>query len=150
MYARAYKVERIARSMIDCAGGYDVEFKSVSNDYIFMTVQSKSGALHSWCAYTYFPWYRFTGAEARIAMNLVENFLDYKKYDEQYQLRELVNRLPGMLERVKHPVTGKDGIVVSIVASLNDSHKWDRGRIANWLDELADSGEININFKDAE
>ena len=32
----------------------------------------------------------------------------------------------------------------SMVMHLNDGHKWTRERIADWLDELHDSGVVNI------
>ena len=35
----------------------------------------------------------------------------------------------------------------SIIIHLNDKVHWTREQIADWLDELADSGQINIDFE---
>ena len=40
----------------------------------------------------------------------------------------------------------KKGKIWGIVQHLNDSHKWTREKIADWLDELHDSGQVNLEF----
>jgi hypothetical protein len=77
-------------------------------------------------------------------------------------------QLPGMDHKVKCPLLGHkigdhflfDGTKKTIfctdknpvslwsqVQHLNDEHKWTREQIADWLDELHDSGEVNLEFE---
>lgn len=59
------------------------------------------------------------------------------------------NKLPGIMERVEYPCDcSKDSMaeIKYIIIHLNDAEKWSREQIADWLDELHDSGKINIEF----
>ncbi|URQ04714.1 hypothetical protein SEA_EMMA1919_108 [Streptomyces phage Emma1919] len=56
---------------------------------------------------------------------------------------ERVNLLPGVREKVKHPVTGSENTLERVIISLNDQHKWTREEIADWLDTL----DIDLTFK---
>jgi hypothetical protein len=44
--------------------------------------------------------------------------------------------IPAMREQVKHPVTGGYSSLNVVIVDLNDSHRWSRERIADWLDTL--------------
>lgn len=61
--------------------------------------------------------------------------------------------LPGMTARVEMPAEclsehgSKYKVLRSAVMHLNDSHKWSREKIADWLDELHDSGAVNLEFQ---
>lgn len=63
-------------------------------------------------------------------------------------------KLPGVNTKVQCPCDVekclykglKGATVYRIVQHLNDSIKWSREKIADWLDDLADRGEINIDF----
>lgn len=54
-----------------------------------------------------------------------------------------VKELPALNEMVKHPETGKSTRLRSAIISLNDSYKWTREQIADWLETL----DIDISFK---
>lgn len=64
-----------------------------------------------------------------------------------------VRKLPGMHERVTCPVDicvtehYTETTLYTLVQHLNDTHNWTRERIADWLDEQADAGKINIDFQ---
>lgn len=47
---------------------------------------------------------------------------------------------------LKVQATTKTGSVHQIIMHLNDSHKWPREKIADWLDAEHDAGRINIEF----
>jgi len=52
--------------------------------------------------------------------------------------------LPGVLELVKHPVTGqKTNTLQSTIINLNDQYKWTREQIADWIETL----DIDTTFK---
>jgi hypothetical protein len=56
------------------------------------------------------------------------------------------------VDEVGHPVFKKGTkrerqTIWNIVQHLNDSDKWSREKIADWLDELHDSGKVNIEFQ---
>jgi hypothetical protein len=54
-------------------------------------------------------------------------------------------RLPGIKEQVKHPVALHEAVEYTlheVIISLNDSYKWTREEIADWLETL----DINITF----
>lgn len=58
--------------------------------------------------------------------------------------------LPGMGYLVKNPpclhFTHKDVTLWRLVQHLNDQHRWSREKIADFLDELHDSGQVNLEF----
>ena len=67
-----------------------------------------------------------------------------------YSLSEMSKELPGINEVVKYPCEchkSNYNPVRRIIIHLNDQVMWTREQIADWLDELADSGEINIDFE---
>lgn len=58
--------------------------------------------------------------------------------------------LPGIRDRAVHPITGFTHPLRNIIMNLNDSYKWTREQIADWLDEISDpTGESgpDIRFK---
>jgi hypothetical protein len=57
-----------------------------------------------------------------------------------------VTQLPGLNEIVKHPVTSKKTQLKHAIISLNDSHRWSREKIADWLETL----DIDLSFKTEE
>lgn len=67
------------------------------------------------------------------------------------QLQDLASQLPGVQIQVGYPcacgMAPKRNSLINIIMHLNDVEKWDRERIADWLDELHDSGEVNIEFE---
>jgi len=54
-----------------------------------------------------------------------------------------VNELPALLETVKHPLLGSASTLKYVIISLNDTYKWTRGQIADWLETL----DVDISFK---
>lgn len=46
-----------------------------------------------------------------------------------------VAQIPGLMQFVKHPVSGTMSRLDSAIMSLNDNHGWTRERIADWLEE---------------
>jgi hypothetical protein len=48
----------------------------------------------------------------------------------------LATQLPGIFNTVKHPVSGHTVTIYHAIMSLNDSHKWSRERIADWIETL--------------
>jgi len=67
-------------------------------------------------------------------------------------LSGLASTLPGVSGKTTYPCgcysdLGQDSIYF-IIIHLNDQHRWKRERIADWLDELADNGTIDIDFEE--
>lgn len=60
-----------------------------------------------------------------------------------YGRRDEVDKLPGIKENVKHPVTQEYDELEDIIIDLNDDCKWTRYEIADWLETL----DIDIRFK---
>lgn len=73
----------------------------------------------------------------------------------------LAYELPAVRSMVKHPPMGdplsyvgkllkckghEEADLMSMVIHLNDQHKWTREKIADWIDELHDSGIIDAEF----
>lgn len=56
----------------------------------------------------------------------------------------LAYRLPGMSEKVIHPVSRESNWLIDIIVDLNDRHKWTREAIADWLETL----DIDLTFKE--
>lgn len=48
---------------------------------------------------------------------------------------------------VEYPHIIKKGLIHAVIMHLNDQHKWSREKIADWLDELHDTGQVDIAFK---
>lgn len=57
-------------------------------------------------------------------------------------------KLPGVRARICCPVCPKVDILWKTVQHVNDFHKWDRHRIADWLDKLYDDGVVDLAFKE--
>lgn len=51
--------------------------------------------------------------------------------------------LPGVTERVAHPITGQQYRVQDIIPDLNDQYRWSRDQIADWLDTL----DVDLTFQ---
>jgi len=56
---------------------------------------------------------------------------------------QLKYEMPGLEEKVKHPIWGMDLTVERCIVNLNDSHKWSREQIADWLETL----DVDLTFK---
>lgn len=69
-----------------------------------------------------------------------------KKYIEGSGPMAEVRLLPGLDEKVKHPVDGGMGTLRITIIHLNDTHKWTREQIADWLETL----DVDIRFKPKE
>jgi len=52
-------------------------------------------------------------------------------------------QLPGVNEKVKHPVGGIEYKLLDIIMSLNDEYKWTREQIADWIETLG----VDTTFK---
>jgi hypothetical protein len=69
-----------------------------------------------------------------------------------YEMEQAARELPGMNQQVYCPVscdvswTLVTSSLKSTIIHLNDYHRWSRDDIADWLDELADAGIIDIDF----
>lgn len=50
--------------------------------------------------------------------------------------------LPGINLEVKHPVTGAEQVLHSIIMNLNDTHKWTREQIADWIENTFEIEQI--------
>lgn len=69
-------------------------------------------------------------------------------------IESLARALPGVLTKVNPPDSctcfdhrdDKTGTLYDFIIHLNDSCGWSREEIALWIDELADRGEINVDF----
>lgn len=48
----------------------------------------------------------------------------------------LATQLPGIFNMVKHPVSGDSYTIYHAIMSLNDTHKWSRDQIADWIETL--------------
>lgn len=80
------------------------------------------------------------------------------KTTESSMLQGAAYKLPGVRTTVEMPCicnetwkakTGRShrSQIYGIIQHLNDECKWSRERIADWLDELHDSGVVDIEFK---
>jgi hypothetical protein len=88
-----------------------------------------------------------------------------EKYAHTYagtdQFSTLASKLPAVDQMVKHPSLGdplsyvgkllkckdnREMPLQAMVIHLNDHHKWTRERIADWIDDLHDSGIIDAEF----
>lgn len=93
------------------------------------------------------------------ASNISADAMTVSKYEqdepavEKFDVEAYSKALPGM----NHVVNAQDiqdtcGCAMmgrtlwSYIQHLNDSDRWSRERIADWLDELHDSGKINLEF----
>lgn len=89
--------------------------------------------------------------ENQIGVNipLLEGYSPVDKNDSPERLAAL---LPGVEEKVMCPNYHARlwrGSVYDTIIHLNDTHKWPREKIADWIDELADQG-YNFDFPDPE
>jgi hypothetical protein len=58
----------------------------------------------------------------------------------------LAGNLPGINLEVKHPVTGKSGKLYNVIISLNDSFKWSRESIADWIENTCETSDISFKI----
>lgn len=71
------------------------------------------------------------------------------------QLSKSSNLLPGLFSKVECPCdlcwSSIDGAKLTplklVIIHLNDQMKWSREQIADWLDELHESGAVDLEFK---
>lgn len=57
-------------------------------------------------------------------------------YSNSPYVKELAEVFKGLGEKVKHPVTGAEHTLSSIVVNLNDAYNWSRNQIADWIEAL--------------
>jgi hypothetical protein len=81
--------------------------------------------------------------------NINKNIL--KKYDKEEPVDpddfgSLAMRLPCAKTRVVHPVHSRLAPLWVVVIDLNDGFKWTREQIADWLDNLHESGTLDLSF----
>lgn len=60
-------------------------------------------------------------------------------YDYRTPYCELEDLYPFLSKRVRHPVLGGVGAVESIIFNLNDSLKWTREQIADWVEGIEET-----------
>lgn len=88
--------------------------------------------------------------------NILHSFItEYCMHDEKIDKKDeslfmFAQRLPGVQQLVELPIRGRGESInlSSAIIELNDKYRWPREKIADWLDELADEGKINIDFED--
>lgn len=68
--------------------------------------------------------------------------------ETSHYLNKKSHDLPGVNERVKHPIDGYTLSIREIIMTLNDKHRWTREQIADWLDKLQDDGIVDLSFKE--
>ena len=56
----------------------------------------------------------------------------------------VIQTFPALSQLVKNPVTGRQASLKATIIKLNDTHKWSREKIADWLETL----DLDINAKD--
>ncbi len=80
-----------------------------------------------------------------------EKFPFFKQSKDDFDdLSKLSESLPGILYTfVKFPCGCRTDVanLKTIIIHLNDKDKWPREKIADWLDDLADRGIVDIDFK---
>ena len=87
-----------------------------------------------------FEWY---------SIGSTKNSTVLKNIDENSdQFRHKSRQLPGVENKVRYPCIHYSvaNTIWGIIQHLNDVDKWSREKIADWLDDLHDKGEINIEF----
>lgn len=62
----------------------------------------------------------------------------------------LADQIPGIHQKVKHPVTGNTRELFSVIMSLNDQQRWTRDKIADWLETLSDCPVFEVIQDEAE
>lgn len=74
----------------------------------------------------------------------------------QQELDRRSTRLPGMKEQVTCPENCESYLfgvrktdLRSVIIHVNDRHRWDRHKLADWLDGLYDKGMESLAFKEA-
>lgn len=83
---------------------------------------------------------KLNGIDKEILVRIRENFTVTKKLLEKNSddPSYLAKLLPGIDRVVKNPVSGDEDTLYSIIIELNDSHKWTRDAIADWIETLDD------------
>lgn len=73
-----------------------------------------------------------------------------------HEISQATKQLPGMDAKVYCPCQFEDWVcdfkktatkIWYIVQHLNDDAKWTRDKVADWLDELHDTGQVNLEFQ---
>jgi len=62
---------------------------------------------------------------------------------EHIPVSAIVTELPGVNERVTHPMRGLEYRLADCIMNLNDEFRWTREQIADWIETL----DINTTFK---
>lgn len=65
-----------------------------------------------------------------------------KQYSPQASVDGLTQMLPGLFKVVLHPVYRRHMSVRDVIINLNDSHRWSREAIADWLETL----DVDLSF----
>lgn len=68
--------------------------------------------------------------------------MDFLNNEVKYPCECYGEEVRGFDNKKSQPKISQD--LGSMIMHLNDGHKWTRERIADWLDELHDSGVVNI------
>ena len=86
---------------------------------------------HNWCILKY----HFFGKQKSVEIGTSSKFGDGPD--------RRVSQLPGLEEKVKNPETDSIQLLRYAIISLNDTYKWTREAIADWLETL----DVDITFK---
>lgn len=86
----------------------------------------------------------------KLARRWSQVFVRKMFYDEARadSLSGLANELPGVKQRVKHPISGAYDTLMQVVISLNDTAKWTREQIADWIETLDDVPVFTVKVEE--
>ena len=88
---------------------------------------------------------KLDGVDEEVLVRIKENFSVTKKLLERNSddPSYLAKLLPGVDRVEKNPVSGDEDTLYSIIIELNDTHKWSRDAIADWIESLDDVPTFN-------
>lgn len=92
------------------------------------------------------------GTSAGNMSNVIAQVSKALKTDEESefedQMLEVYMNLPGADVLLPCPHCGEGSELTEVIIELNDTHKWSREAIADWVDNLHDSGFVDLSFKE--
>lgn len=85
-------------------------------------------------------------ARLRNDYKVIRNVLDERQDDPSI----LAKFLPGVTNEVTHPVNGETSTLFHVIIDLNDTCKWSRDAIADWIESFDEVPVFNIEEEGAE